>query len=120
MPKHAYEKLNDYVMAVIYSPILLVTAYMETRSARRVRFNRGRNESDDDTVEVWEQLLDQVDFEGEGWGKRVEGSRPDVVRDGVSVAVEGVAGGVKELKEEIRELREEVRGLRERSGGTGG
>ena len=53
MSDKQYARLNDYVMGVLYSPLLLVTAYLETRTARTVRFNRKRNEADDDTIEEW-------------------------------------------------------------------
>ena len=61
MPRDKYEKLNDYVMGVIYSPLLFVTALLETRTARIVKFNRSRQESDDDTIEEWEQLEPELD-----------------------------------------------------------
>ena len=56
MSDKQYARLNDYVMGVLYSPLLLITAYLETRTARTVRFNRKRNEADDDTIEEWEQM----------------------------------------------------------------
>ena len=104
LPKPHYERLNDAVMGVLYSPLLLVTAGLEARTAREVRFNRSRHESDDDTVEEWEQLLDRTDFEGSGWLKRVEESRPDVVRDGTAVQVERLGKQVEELMEMVRGL----------------
>ena len=36
MPKATYERLNDYVMGVIYAPLLLLTAALEVRTARQV------------------------------------------------------------------------------------
>lgn len=106
LPKSRYEQLNDLVMGAVYAPVLFITALLETRTARKVRFNRTRGETDDDTVEEWEELGGEVDFEGEGWGKRVEGSTTDVV-------VDGTLRVVKELREEVRELKEMVKELKE-------
>lgn len=106
MPKHRYEQLNDLVMGVVYSPLLLLTALLETRTARKVRWNRNRGESDEDEVEEWEELEGEVDLEGSGWGKRVEESSPDVVVDGTLKAVNLLREEVKELKAMIKELRE--------------
>merc|ERR1712072_1641070 len=39
MSKQSYERLNDIVMGIIYSPLLVVTAYTEQRTARQVKFN---------------------------------------------------------------------------------
>jgi len=46
-----YQRINSAVMFVLYTPVLLVTAYIEQRQAKRVRGNRSRGESDDDTQE---------------------------------------------------------------------
>jgi hypothetical protein len=118
MSRARYEKLNDYVMGVIYSPLLLVTALLETRTARLVKFNRSRHESDDDTIEEWEQLEPELDVEGSGWGKRVEESSPDVVVDGTLLEV-------RKLMDEVRELKgllggREGMGAAEGGGGDGG
>lgn len=86
-------------MGIIYSPLLLITAYVETRSARTIRHNRKRGEGDEDTTEEWEQLEGEVDFEADGWAKKVEESRPNVETDAAIL--------------EVRELRKEIQGLRE-------
>lgn len=101
MSKQAYEKLNDYVMAFIYSPLLLMTAAYETKAAYKVRWNRKRGEEDEDVVEEWEQLSGEVDFEGEGWTKAVDQTKPNVEVDGTLLAV-------RELKKEIEELNEQL------------
>lgn len=105
MPKDQYERLNDIVMGVVYSPLLVVTAFLETRTAHKVRFNRSRNETDDDTIEEWEQLEDEMDFEGTGWQKRVEDSKPNVIVDGTLLEV-------RELRKEMKELMEMVERLK--------
>ena len=65
MDKRRYELVNDWVMGFIYSPLLLVAAWTEKRTAIEIRLARKRGDEDDDTVEEWEQMLDQVDFEAE-------------------------------------------------------
>jgi hypothetical protein len=104
MSDKQYERLNDYVMGVLYSPLLLVTAYLETKTARTVRFNRKRHEADDDTIEEWEQMADEFDIEGSGWGKRVQESAPNVVTDAALVEL-------KELKEDMKELKAMLKAL---------
>ncbi|EME47192.1 hypothetical protein DOTSEDRAFT_145625 [Dothistroma septosporum NZE10] len=104
LPRHRYEQLNDIVMGVIYSPLLCITALLETRTARQVRFNRSRNETDDDTVEEWEQLEGELDVEGSGWSKRVEETSPNVVTDATLLEVRELREQMKELKEMLREL----------------
>jgi len=94
-----YQKINDYVMFVIYSPLLLVTAALETREAKVVRSNRRRKAEDDDTIEEWEQLEGDTDFEADGWAKKVEETKPNVDEPGDIVQM-------KKLREEVKELRE--------------
>jgi hypothetical protein len=108
MSRPSYERLNDYVMGTIYSPLLLVTALLETRTARKVRFNRKRHEADDDTVEEWEQLAPEFDPEGSGWAKKVEGTKPNVVADAALVEIKGLreeVEGLKSLLVDLKQLR---------------
>lgn len=51
MPTARYERLNNYVMGVLYSPLLLMTAVLETKDAVKVQGNRGRGEDDEDTMQ---------------------------------------------------------------------
>ncbi len=104
MEKRRYQRLNDYVMGIIYSPLLLITAAVEAREARSVRDNRRRGEEDDDTIEEWEELQDELDFESEGWDKKVQSSKPIVDVDADVVEI-------RELKQQIKELKEMVRGM---------
>jgi hypothetical protein len=113
MSDKQYARLNDYVMGVLYSPLLLITAYLETRTARTVRFNRKRNEADDDTIEEWEQLADEFDVEGSGWGKRVLESAPNVVTDAALVEL-------KELREEMKEIKGLLKALTSSGNGANG
>jgi hypothetical protein len=104
MDTHRYERLNNFIMGIIYSPLLLITAIFEVRTARHVNSNRRRGEEDDDRVEEWEQMDDELDFESEGWTKKVESVKPNVETEAAVVAV-------KELKELVKGLQEEVKRL---------
>ena len=104
MDRHHYERLNNYVMGVIYSPLLAITAFLEAREAKTVRLNRKRGEEDDDTTEEWEEMQEETDFEAEGWGEKVEVSRPNVEVDMAVVEV-------RELQKQVKELKEMVRGM---------
>lgn len=111
MPRPQYELLNDVVMAIIYSPLLVVAAFLETRTAREVRRNRSRGEEDDDTVEEWEQMEGAVDFEREGWGKICEEVRGNIEEEPAVVEV-------RRLRGEVEELKRAVEGLVARGGGS--
>jgi hypothetical protein len=104
VPKETYERVNNYVMGFIYSPLLVVTAFYETREARTVKANRRRGEDDDDTVEEWEQLAGQVDFEGEGWTKKVAQTKPDVETDTDVIEI-------RQLKEQMQELTKMIKDM---------
>lgn len=104
LPAEKYERLNHYVMTVIYSPLLLITAFYETVEARRVRWNRKRGEEDDDTIEEWEQMDDQVDFESEGWSKTVERTKPNVEVDGDILAIRELQRELQDLKDMIKRM----------------
>lgn len=104
MPSDKYERLNNYVMGFIYSPLLVLTAYLETRDARRVKHNRKRGEEDDDTTEEWEQMEGEVDFESEGWTKKVEVAKPNVETDAAVLEVRELKGQVKELMQMVERM----------------
>ena len=99
-----YGRLNDYVMGVIYSPLLLITAWFETREAYHVRRNRRFGESDEDTTQEWEQMIEEVDFESEGWSKKVESTRPNVETGAAVLEVRELRERVAELKKMIEDL----------------
>lgn len=107
MSKSTYERVNHWVMFMIYSPLLLLTAAYETHTAYRVSFNRKRGESDDDIVEEWEEISHELDFEGEGWAKAVDQTKPNVVVDGTLLAVQGLKKEIEELKEQLGRLTRE-------------
>ncbi|EON63573.1 hypothetical protein W97_02801 [Coniosporium apollinis CBS 100218] len=110
MSKAQYEHLNDIVMTVLYSPLLLVTAGLEARQAQRVKSNRMRKEEDDDEIEEWEQMTGEIDMEAEGWTKKVEETAPNVAEDGALVEVKKLRAELSELKELLLGLKGEMNG----------
>ncbi|KZF23335.1 hypothetical protein L228DRAFT_219586 [Xylona heveae TC161] len=105
MPKATYERVNDYVMGVIYSPLLLLTAWIESRQAADVTSNRQRGEEDDDTIEEWEQMGNHIDFETEGWSKEVAHTAPNVEINATLLEVRELKDQIKELKSLVEDLR---------------
>ena len=101
-------------MGVIYSPLLLITSYLETSQAQKIRKNRRQGEEDDDTVEEWEQMSGEVDFDGEGWTKKVEGTKPNVETDAAVLEIRQCRAEVEDLKGQIEELKGIIEGMRER------
>jgi len=100
MPKDSYARLNDWVMVIVYSPFLVIIAFIESRTAGKVRANRARGEDDDDSTEEWEELQGEVDVFGEGWKEKVAAGVPNVEKDPVAVEVEKLRaeiGGLKAL-----------------------
>lgn len=111
MSTSRYERLNNYVMGFLYSPLLLITAYVETRQAHKVKHNRRHGESDEDTTEEWEQMAGEVDFESDGWAKKVEGTKPNVETDVAVVEI-------RELREQVEELKKMVAEGKGKEGGA--
>jgi len=100
-----YNRLNDYVMGTIYSPLLLVTAWLETKQARRVKFNRKRGEDDDDVQHEWEQVMGECDFEADGWDKKVQATKPNVETEAAVLEIHKLKEQVGELKELLLEMK---------------
>ena len=116
MDKKLYGKINDWCMATIYSPLLLVSAFIEVRTAQEIRANRARGDGDDDSVEEWEQRMGYLDFEADGWAERVEGAKSQLVKEQEMEEQDeengGVRGEVADAEVEIGKLREEVKELK--------
>ncbi|KAI1452496.1 hypothetical protein F4805DRAFT_27902 [Annulohypoxylon moriforme] len=108
MPKKQYERLNDIVMGIIYFPLLFCSALFEVRMAREIRRNRIRGEEDDDTEEEWEQMADLVDFEGEGWSKKVAESKANIEDDPAVVEVRKLRDEVEQLKTLLENLTKSI------------
>ncbi len=101
MPRRAYQRLNDYVMGLLYSPLLIIAAVFETRSAMLVKSNRRRGEEEDDTIEEWEQMAGEMDMEGEGWAKKVAAAASNVEDDQATIEV-------RKLRDELKDIREMI------------
>ncbi|KAJ8112787.1 hypothetical protein OPT61_g4927 [Boeremia exigua] len=110
MEEKRYDHINDCVMAVLYSPLLIVTAFLEQRDARVVRNNRKRGEADEDVTHEWEQVLHECDFEADGWDKKVQSTKPNVEFDTAVLEVKKLQGEVSELKELLVKLLEKSEG----------
>lgn len=108
LPRRYYANINDVIMAVIYSPLLLIVASLETREARRIRWNRRRGEEDDDDVQEWEHVAEEVDFDiDDTWRQTVRESTPNVSIDTCTVEIIKLQQQVKELTETVRLLTNE-------------
>lgn len=97
-----YQRINFWVMGVIYSPLLLVTSWLETKEARMVLKARARGDEDDDRVEEWEFIGDpdanwKVEEEDREWASRVELTKPDVTTNAAVLEVRDLKGKIAEL-----------------------
>lgn len=99
LPTARYRKLNDVVMGVLYSPLLVITSFFEVRQARAVGENRKRGEQDDDTTEEWEELGYSVEEQDADWADKVKKTAPNVEIDLTTSEVRRLQSEVVELKE---------------------
>jgi hypothetical protein len=105
LSREAYARLNDFIMGVIYSPLLVFTAWIESREAYRIQWNRRHGEDDDDCAQEWEHVAHEVDFDlDDTWKEQVSHSTPDIKVDNCTFEI-------RELKEQIRILTKMVEGL---------
>jgi hypothetical protein len=108
LPRRYYAKLNDIVMGVLYSPLLLVTAALEVREARRIRWNRRRGEEDDDDVQEWEHIAEEVDFEvDDSWKQAVQETTPDINANSATQEIIRLRAQIDSLTEMVRLLTDE-------------
>ncbi|KAH8131372.1 hypothetical protein FP744_10003743 [Trichoderma asperellum] len=108
MSKKAYEFINDCVMGFLYSPLLLITAFFETRTAYGIRRNRARGEEDDDIIEEWEQLAHEIDFGAEGWAKKCEAVKPNLEVDPAILEIKKLRGEIAELRSMLSDISDHV------------
>lgn len=106
MEEKRYDHLNDCVMAVLYSPLLIVTAFLEQREARMVNHNRKRGEADEDVTHEWEQVLHECDFEADGWNKKVQSTKPNIEFDTAVYEVKKLQNEVAEMKQMLLKMSE--------------
>ncbi|OTB10087.1 hypothetical protein K445DRAFT_323316 [Daldinia sp. EC12] len=116
MPKKQYERLNDIVMGIIYSPLLFCSALFEVKTAKEIRRNRRRGEEDDDTEEEWEQMANEIDFESEGWAKKVADSKANIEDDPTMLEVKKLRADVEQLKALLENV---SKNLNDKVGGDG-
>lgn len=109
-----YERLNNYVMGFIYSPLLFITAYIETKQAQVIQINRRAGEQDENTIEEWEQMPGDIDFEGEGWAKKVDMTKPNVKTDATMLEIQELKAQVLQLTK----MMEGIEGLNSKTNGS--
>ena len=91
-------------MGVIYSPLIFLTAFIETRNARRICLHRSLGEEDDNLLEEWEEMAQEINFEIEPWSQNVLQTKPNVEIDACLMEV-------RELKRQVTELTTMVKTL---------
>ncbi|KAJ5574068.1 Cation transporting ATPase [Penicillium hispanicum] len=110
LPRMQYARFNDIVMGIIYSPLLLITAWVETRQAKQIQWNRRHGEEDEDNRQEWEFVAEDVDFDlHETWKEEVKQTTPDIKVDSCTVEI-------RELKEQVAVLTEMVKQLSKEGG----
>ncbi|KAM0257870.1 hypothetical protein ACHAQJ_004174 [Trichoderma viride] len=108
MSKKTYEFINDCVMGFLYSPLLLITAFYETRTAHAIRRNRARGEADDDIIEEWEQLAHETDFGAEGWTKTCDSVKPNLDDDPAVLEIKKLRAELAGLKSMLSDISDHV------------
>lgn len=100
-------------MGIIYSPLLVITAWLETRQAERIRWNRRHGEEDEDSTQEWELVAVEVDFDlDDTWKEEVKQTTPDI-------KVDNATAEVRQLKEQVATLTDLVKKLSDASAGSG-
>ncbi|KAI5288906.1 hypothetical protein KEM52_000990, partial [Ascosphaera acerosa] len=104
-----YERLNHYVMGVIYFPILLVTALVETLAARQIGLNRRLGEEDDNVLEEWEVMARGIAFnhEHDDWARATKAVMGRTKADPCLAQIDALRSEVGELRDAIAALRAE-------------
>ncbi|KAI5305129.1 hypothetical protein KEM56_005213 [Ascosphaera pollenicola] len=110
LPAEKYERLNHYVMSVIYFPILLLTALVEMIRARKITLNRRLGEEDDSVLEEWEEMAEGIAYTNNqgNWVERVEATKPRTEVDPCLAQVKQLSEQINELKDIVRVLLEET------------
>jgi hypothetical protein len=108
LSKKHYAKLNDIIMGVIYSPILVLTAWVETHQAEQIRWNRRHGEDDEEDQQEWELVAEDVDFElDDSWKQEVKQSTPDIKVDNCTLEIKQLQVQVEALTELVKQLSRE-------------
>ncbi|KAJ5925665.1 ATPase P-type K/Mg/Cd/Cu/Zn/Na/Ca/Na/H-transporter [Penicillium verhagenii] len=108
LSKKHYAKLNDVIMGVIYSPLLLLTAWVETHQAEQIRWNRRHGEEDEEDQQEWEMVAEDVDFDlDDSWKEEVKQSTPDIKVDNCTLEVRELRAQIETLTELVKQLSRE-------------
>lgn len=59
---------------------------------------------DDDSIEEWEEMEAEIDFESDGWADKVEKTCPNVIEKRSIVEIKALRKEIEELKEMISRL----------------
>lgn len=95
-------------MGVIYSPLLVLTAWVETCQAEQIRWNRRHGEEDEEDQQEWELVAEEVDFElDDTWKEEVKQSTPDIKVDSCTLEVRQLQKQVAALTELVKHLSRE-------------
>ncbi|KAJ5684005.1 uncharacterized protein N7477_000350 [Penicillium maclennaniae] len=106
--KH-YAKLNDIVMCIIYSPLLVITAWIEAREAEAIKWNRRHGEEDENDTQEWEHVAEEVDFDlDDNWKEEVKQNTPNIKADPCTAEI-------RELRDQVAVLTELVKKLSEKT-----
>ncbi|KAJ5516224.1 ATPase P-type K/Mg/Cd/Cu/Zn/Na/Ca/Na/H-transporter [Penicillium freii] len=109
LSREAYAKLNYFVMGVIYSPLLVVAAWIETRQAHKIRWNRRHGEEDDDCTQEWEHVAKEVNFDlDDTWKQQVVETTADIKVDSCTYELRELQEQVKMLTEMVKRLTQEI------------
>ncbi|KAJ5174556.1 uncharacterized protein N7482_000433 [Penicillium canariense] len=112
LSRRHYAKLNDIVMGVLYSPLLVFTAWVETRQANKISWNRRHGEEDDDCTQEWEHVAGEVNFDlHDSWKEEVKQSTPDIKVDSCTLEI-------RQLREQVAALTGLVKSLTEKTPGA--
>ncbi|KAK9241161.1 hypothetical protein V1525DRAFT_351466 [Lipomyces kononenkoae] len=109
MPRHTYAKLNDIVMAVVYSPILFAVASYEVYVAGKILHNRATGESDDDIRHEWDDLEAELDLDHSGWLDRVREVCPHAETEPGLWEINDLRKQVSDLTEIVKSLSDQVK-----------
>ncbi|KAK6525738.1 hypothetical protein TWF281_010785 [Arthrobotrys megalospora] len=101
MARKQYAKLNDRVLSVCYLPLLFISAWVDTRNARRIAHNRAHRQPDDDEREEWEELDNHADFENSDWKEKVKNAVPNVEEDVSTQEIKKVRKELQDLVDKI-------------------
>ncbi|KAJ5760448.1 ATPase P-type K/Mg/Cd/Cu/Zn/Na/Ca/Na/H-transporter [Penicillium odoratum] len=106
LSKKQYAKLNDVVMGLLYSPLLLLTAWVETHQAEQIRWNRRHGEEDEEDQQEWEMVAEDVEYElDDSWKEEVNQSTPDIKVDTCTLEVRQLRMQVEALTDLVKQAK---------------